>query len=68
MAPARSDVVLFASTLKRTVPLPVPLAPLVTRIQLRPLTAVHAQDALVVTATSSDAPVAGAKIELGEML
>jgi hypothetical protein len=41
ISPLRLPPVLFAVTLNVTVPLPVPLAPLVTVIQLTLLTAVH---------------------------
>jgi hypothetical protein len=47
----RALVVVFAATLKLTVPLAEPLAPAVTVIQLAPLVAVHAQPDVVVTAT-----------------
>jgi hypothetical protein len=44
-------VVVFASALKVTVPLPVPFDPAVTVTQPAPLVAVHAQPVIDVTAT-----------------
>jgi hypothetical protein len=59
IVPARA-VPVFAATLKPTVPLPVPEAPLVTVIHGAPLTAVHAHAAVVVTVTVPMLAVAGA--------
>jgi hypothetical protein len=53
-------VPVFAATLKPTVPVPVPEAPLVTVIHGAPLTAVHAHAAVVVTVTVPMLAVAGA--------
>jgi hypothetical protein len=47
--PVRSEPVVFSATVNFTVPLPVPLLPLVTVIQLALLTAVHEQSDWVVT-------------------
>ena len=55
--PVRVVVAAFAATVSVTVPLPEPLAPLATLIQLALLTAVHAQPAAVVTDVLSDPPV-----------
>ena len=43
IVPVRVDATVFAATLKPTVPLPDPVAPLVTVIQAALLAAVHAQ-------------------------
>jgi hypothetical protein len=59
IVPARG-VPVFAATLKPTVPLPVPEAPLVTVIHGAPLTAVHAHAAVVVTVTVPVLALAGA--------
>jgi hypothetical protein len=53
----RAAVVVFAATLKLTVPLPEPLAPPVTVTQLAPPVAVHAQPDVVVMATVPVPPV-----------
>jgi hypothetical protein len=53
--PVRSPPV-FAATLNVTVPLPLPLEPVVTVIQLALLTAVQAQPDCVVTATGPPVP------------
>jgi hypothetical protein len=53
--PVRAPPV-FAATVNVTAPLPVPLAPLVTEIQLVLLTAVHAQPDCVVTVTGPPVP------------
>jgi hypothetical protein len=68
MAPDRADVLVLASTVYPTVPLPVSLAPLVTRIQALLLTAVQSQVDPVVTPTLPDAPEAPGAIEVGERL
>ena len=47
--PSRLHVVVLAATSKRTVPFPVPVAPLVTVIQALLLTAVHGQPVAAVT-------------------
>src|SRR5690349_12499774 len=47
--PVRLDATVFAATLKPTVPLPDPVAPLVTVIQEALLAAVHAQPVATVT-------------------
>ena len=48
----------FAATLKPTVPLPVPLAPVVTVIHAALLAALHAQAGFVATVTGVPAPPA----------
>jgi hypothetical protein len=69
MAPVRAVVLVLAATLKRTVPLVVPLAPLVTWIQLRLLTAVQPHEVPVtVTVTLPVVPVAAAVIDVGLMV
>jgi hypothetical protein len=60
--------VVFAETLKLTVPLPVPLAPVTTVTQLTLSEAVHAQPAVVVTATLPDPPAGTNAWDVGEML
>ena len=54
----RLAVVVFAETLKLTVPLPVPAPPMMTLTQAAPLVAVHEHPAVVVTATDPDPPEA----------
>jgi hypothetical protein len=49
MVPVRIEATVFAATLKPTVPLPEPVAPLVTVIQGALLPAVHAQPVATVT-------------------
>jgi hypothetical protein len=61
-------VVVLASALKVTVPLPVPLDPAVTVTQLAPLVAVHPQPVIVVTATLPVPPDAATACVEGEML
>ncbi len=64
----RAAAVVFAATLKLTVPLAEPLAPPVTVTQLAPLVAVHAQPDVVVTA-AVPVPAAAPNARLvGEML
>jgi hypothetical protein len=58
--PMREVVRVFAATVSATVPLPLPLAPLVTVIQGVLLAAVQAQPARLVTATLSASPAATA--------
>jgi hypothetical protein len=64
----RLDEVVFAATLKDTVPLPVPLEPPVTVTQLAPLVAVQAQPVIVVTATLPVPPAPASACVDGEML
>ena len=47
--PVRLDATVFAATLKPTVPLPDPVAPLVTVIHAALLAAVHAQPVATLT-------------------
>jgi hypothetical protein len=61
-------VVVFASALKVTVPLPVPLDPAVTVTQLAPLVAVHAQPEIVVMATLPVPPTTATACVNGEIL
>jgi hypothetical protein len=68
IVPARGVVVVFAATLKVTVPLPDPLAPLVTLIQLAPLVAVHAHPAPAVTEIEPLLPKAGTDWDVGEIV
>jgi hypothetical protein len=58
----------FAATLKPTVPLPDPFAPLVTVIQLAPLAAVHGQPAVAVTVTEPVPPPAATVWLVGEIV
>jgi hypothetical protein len=64
----RATVMLFAATLKLTVPLADPLDPAVTVTQLASLVAVHAQPVIVVTATLPVPPLAAKACVNGEML
>jgi hypothetical protein len=64
----RAAVVVFAGTLKLTVPLPERLDPPVTVTQLAPLVAVHAHPDVVVTATDPVPPVPVNPWLDGEML
>ena len=65
--PDRGLVDGFAATVNPTVPLVVPLLPLVTVIQLALLVAVHAQPLDVVTAVENDAPAATTLADAGEI-
>ena len=56
--PARNPPVALAATLSDTVPVPVPVAPDVTVIQLALLVAVHAQPVVPVTAIDTGPPAA----------
>ena len=56
--PVRDDALVFAATLKPTVPFPEPAAPDVIVIQAALLTALHAQPALAVTPTVPEPPAA----------
>jgi hypothetical protein len=58
--PVREVVTVLAAIARATVPLPLPLAPLVTVIQGVLLAAVQAQPVRVVTATLDDWPPATA--------
>ena len=58
----------FAATSKVTVPFPVPLAPVATVTHPALLVAVHAQLAVVVTATLPEPPAAANDCDAGEML
>ena len=64
----RALVVVFAATLKLTVPLAEPLDPPVTVTQLAPLVAVHAQPDVVVTAAVPVPPAPPSAWVDGEML
>ena len=67
-APPRSLPVVLASTAKVTLPLPVPLEPLVTVIQFALLTAVQVQPGCVVTEIGPPVPIDFSKLWLvGEM-
>ena len=61
-------MVVFAATVKLTVPLAEPLDPAVTVTQLAPLVAVHAQPVIVVTAKLPVPPAAANACVDGEML
>ena len=65
--PVRELVSVLAATLIATVPLPLPLAPLVTVIQEVGLDAVQAQPLGLVTATLVDSPAATALALVGLM-
>jgi uncharacterized protein YhhL (DUF1145 family) len=64
----RAVVVVFAATLKLTVPFADPLDPAVTVTQLARLVAVHGQPVIVVTATLPVPPAAANACVDGEML
>jgi hypothetical protein len=68
IVPVRDDEPAFASTLKPTLPLPVPLAPLVMLIQFTVLDADHAHEAVVVTAMVPLPPPAAMVWLVGEMV
>ena len=55
----RCDVLGLGATVKLTEPVPEPVAPAVTVIQVTPLTAVQEQPVVVVTVVDSSAPAAG---------
>lgn len=57
--PERAIELLLAATVKPTLPLPVPVAPLAIVIHEAPLVAVHAQPLAAVTLAVADSPVAG---------
>jgi hypothetical protein len=59
IVPVRLALPVLAATLNDTVAVPVPLAALVTVIQLAVLDAVHAQPAMVVTVNDPVPPAAG---------
>jgi hypothetical protein len=59
MVPVRAVVLALASTLKLTVPVPDPLAPVVTVIHVAESVAVHAQPAPAFTLNEPVAPDAG---------
>ena len=63
--PVRCVCPVLAATVKPTLPLPEPLAPLVIVIQLTLLTAVHEQPAFAVTETVLELPLAGAATVVG---
>src|SRR5436190_1001854 len=63
--PVRADVPVFAVVVYVTVPGPVPLAPVVTVIQLALLVAVHVQPVCVVTFTVDVLPAAGSASVVG---
>ena len=65
--PVRAVVTVFAATESATVPLPLPLAPLVIVSHEALLVAVHAQPARVVTATLFASPAATALVDPGLM-
>jgi hypothetical protein len=64
--PVRAVVAVLAAALKETVPLPEPLAPLVTASQEALLTAVHAQPVPAVTFTVPVPPAAGTDADVAE--
>jgi hypothetical protein len=66
--PVRLLPVLFAATVKLTVPFPVPVDPLVMVIQLALLTAVHAHPDCVVTETVPVPPAFSNVSLVGEMV
>ncbi len=63
--PVRADVAVLAATARATVPLPLPLAPLVTVIHEAVLVAVQAQLLWLVTATLAACPAATAVADVG---
>jgi len=66
MVPVRGVVVVFAATVNVTVPLPEPLAPPVTVIQLALLVAVQAHPVSAVIEMEPVPPAAGTDWEVGE--
>ena len=67
IVPTRWLVTLLAETLNVTVPLPDPLAPPVTTIQLAVLAADQAHPAVVVTVNEPVPPAAGTDCDTGEI-
>ncbi len=65
--PDRVAVDVFVATVYPTVPLPEPLAPLVTAIHELLLVAVQAQPVLAVTAVVALPPAAGSDCDAGEI-
>ena len=65
--PVRCTVVELGATVKVAVPLPEPLAPLVTVIHVNPVDAVHVQPAVVVTVEETLPPAAATDCEVGEI-
>ena len=63
--PVRGVVMVLAATVRATVPLPLPLAPLVTVSHDAVLAAVHAQPVGLVTATLAAWPAATALVDPG---
>ena len=66
--PVRVVVAVFAATLSVTIPLPDPLAPLATLIQVALLRAVQPQPDPVVTDVLTDPPVVGVLIDAEDKL
>jgi hypothetical protein len=65
--PLRGDVTELAATSYDTMPLPVPLLPPLSVIQVALLVAVHVQPLAVVTAVEEELPAAAALCEVGEI-
>lgn len=65
IVPVRCVVAVFAATLNVTVPLPEPLAPAVTTIQLALLDADHVQPSPALTANEPEPPAAGIDWDTG---
>ena len=65
--PLRGVVLGLACTVKATGPLPVPLAPAVTVIQLTLLSADHGHPVCVVTCADPLSPMLAADVDVGEM-
>jgi hypothetical protein len=65
--PLRGDVTVLTSTLNEAEPLPDPLAPAVTVIQLALLTAVHAHPVAAETPADPEPPAATAFSDDGEI-
>ena len=63
--PVRAVVAVFAATDRATVPLPLPLAPLVTVSHDAVLAAVHAHPVGLVTVTFAACPAATALVDPG---
>ena len=63
--PARGAVDVLAATLNAKVPLPVPLAEVVSEIQDTPLLAVQLQPVAAVTDTTPVPPAAGVETDAG---
>ena len=66
--PVRTTVVAFAATLSATEPLPVPVAPLVTAIQLALLVAVRAHPAVPFTVIDTAPPAVPTLCAVGDRL